>query len=1296
MKKITLFLALSIFINAEVDYEADIQPIWDNNCSSCHTGGNPSGQLDLGAGSWNNLVNISSANYAPALRVVPYEPNNSVLYHKIFYTNQSGNGMPPNSAGGQLPLSERQLVEQWINEGAPATGGGVGPTTLEFYLPDGTYIWYTGTEEIISWYSTTTGGDDYPLNIELYNVDEFYQNLATNILSSGTGGSFDWSIPSDLPIGGNYQIKLWHPDYTTEATSNYFQINDTGGGSNGRIWGQITLDEEWGFGQVNMKLNLPGGNFIEQGWDEDPPFSDISFSFEDPQITEGGPYEVVVYFDGNSNNLFDGEEPYAMINGLYVDASLELGNIDLTLVSGSGTGGGYSFSIEGQISVPFPYFDSGSELTIEMYIKHFEDNDDSFILFERQNWATLEWDGNNYEFIFYVYGVGSAFWNYGSPLPVGEWHHIAVAYSDDGHLKIFWDGELKQDFSAGHQPLGNGTSELEVGNHTVYMDEFRISDIALYNVNFISPSSPYSGNETNTHLLWHFDEGGGNTIIDASGQGNDGYPAGIGYWYDDEPWGEGSAGPTFIEITTPNSSTNWSAGTGESIEWSSTTSDGMVYIVDIELWKGGSYYETIDAVWQSSSSGDSYGWSIPEEIPEGNDYEVRVVHFDSGVDDYSDYFQISGGGGTDNGKIAGEILVERTIGGTIYVDLYFPGSVMNEDPPDMSIPSVHVDLTPGIGWYYEFPDLPDGNGYTVQCLIDADGSPNTGTGNCDAAEDLQGTIQNIVIFDGSQENGDIGLEECSGDDYPTISNFAVTSGDAYVNSSDVYFSIELAAASGLDSVQYYYYQGGDNTDITKHMMTVDGSASGTWNGSIVAGDVTMEGLMVKISAKSNDGYEQLSNWFEIPVYFNEYGYDGLPHKQYTMVSFPGDLDNDNVKSVIENSLGAYDPAVWRSFSYNSSTGSYDENSGNFKAGRAVWVITSETSNGLDGGSGKVTSLENPYTISLNQGWNMIGNPYAFNVDLTNHISASGDVEMTLYKYDGNGYVSKTDMTPGDGYWIWSNEEGASLEFDHKPSGGSQKQMTGGWQFNLSAVIYGYHDSENRLGTHPLADDERDGMDAHEPPVIGDYVQLAFDNTDWTDEGIYSKDIRKEGQSSYTWDVDVKSNIAGQISINGLNTSYIPSEYDAVLIDLENRVQHNLRSGEVYNYVSIGAEQPHNFQVIVGLPENVSKSIESLGILPTEFSVDQNVPNPFNPITSIRVQLVEDARVTMKIFNILGEEVLTLIDNEFMKSGHRQVIWNGRDNFNRQLPSGLYLYQTVILNNQGKLLYMNTNKMIMVK
>jgi len=992
MKKTLLFLSLSIFINAQVDYETQIQPIWDNNCTSCHSGASPSGQLDLGTGSWNNLVNVTSANYSPALRVVPYEPNNSVLYHKVFYTNQSGNGMPPSSAGGQLPLSERQLVEQWINDGAPATGGG---------------------------------------------------------------------------------------------------------GSNGRIWGEITLNEEWEFNQIRMKLNLPGGGFLEQFWGEDPPFSNIGFMFDDPQITEGAPYEIVAYFDGNNNNMYDIDEPYVEENDLYVPATLELGDIYLTLESGGG----------------------------------------------------------------------------------------------------------------------------------------------------------------------------------------------------------GGAGPTYIDITTPNSGTNWNVGTGENIEWNSSTSDGNNYYVNIELLKDASHYLNIESDFISNSNGGMFYWSIPSSLPDGNDYQILIEHPNTGVENISDMFSINIGGGGNTGMISGDIKVDRAISGNLNLGLYYPGNSPDSGPPDEGPAPEHVNLAGGANWYYEFSNLPDGNGYTVVAFIDADGSANSGPETCDDGEDLQGmTSSTINITGGSLENADVNMDECGGgDDFPTISNFAVTNGDAYVNSSDVEIYVQLDASSGIAEAKYTYYLGSDPSSLNEENLTLETAGTGDWVGTIFANDVTMEGLMVKIFAKSNDGYETWSEWFEIPVHFNEYSFTELPHKQYTMVSFPGDLDDDNAEKVIENTLGSSDPTRWRSFGYNSSTGNYVENAGYFSAGRSLWIITSETSNGLDGGSGMVTSLENSFSLSLNQGWNMIGNPYAFNLDISNNVGASGDLEMTLYGYDGSGYVSENEMIPGEGYWIWSNEDGASLEFDHTASGGgSQKQMIGGWKFNLSAAINGYHDSENRLGAHPLADDQRDNIDAHEPPVIGDYVQLAFDNTDWTDKGIYSKDIRKEGQTSYIWNVDVKSNIAGQLSVKGFNTSYIPSEYDAVLIDLGNRVQHNLRSGEPYKYVSIGDEKAHPFQVVVGLPEKVSKSIVDLGILPTEFSVDQNVPNPFNPITSIRVQLVEDARVTIKIFNIMGEEVLTLNDNEFMESGHRQVIWNGRDNFNRQLPSGLYLYQTVIMNNRGKLLHMKTHKMIMVK
>ncbi|MDP7529337.1 MAG: Ser-Thr-rich GPI-anchored membrane family protein, partial [Candidatus Marinimicrobia bacterium] len=107
--------------------------------------------------------------------------------------------------------------------------------------------------------------------------------------------------------------------------------------------------------------------------------------------------------------------------------------------------------------------------------------------------------------------------------------------------------------------------------------------------------------------------------------------------------GGGGGGPTYIEVTSPDYMSNWSAGTGEYIDWNST-SDGD-YAVEIELYKGGSYYEEIEGGYQSSSFGGNFWWSIPGYLEDGNDYQIRVYHVDSGVGDYSDYFQISGGGG---------------------------------------------------------------------------------------------------------------------------------------------------------------------------------------------------------------------------------------------------------------------------------------------------------------------------------------------------------------------------------------------------------------------------------------------------------------------------------------------------------------------------------------------------------------------------------------------------------------------------------------------------------------------------
>lgn len=77
-------------------------------------------------------------------------------------------------------------------------------------------------------------------------------------------------------------------------------------------------------------------------------------------------------------------------------------------------------------------------------------------------------------------------------------------------------------------------------------------------------------------------------------------------------------------------------------------------------------------------------------------------------------------------------------------------------------------------------------------------------------------------------------------------------------------------------------------------------------------------------------------------------------------------------------------------------------------------------------------------------------------------------------------------------------------------------------------------------------------------------------------------------------------------------------------------------------------------------------------VPKEFDLSQNYPNPFNPETQINFNLVKEGNVKIEVFNILGQKVRTLVNQDF-KSGSYSVTWNGRNDYGMQLASGTYLY-----------------------
>ncbi|HPI38692.1 MAG TPA: T9SS type A sorting domain-containing protein, partial [Ignavibacteriaceae bacterium] len=89
-------------------------------------------------------------------------------------------------------------------------------------------------------------------------------------------------------------------------------------------------------------------------------------------------------------------------------------------------------------------------------------------------------------------------------------------------------------------------------------------------------------------------------------------------------------------------------------------------------------------------------------------------------------------------------------------------------------------------------------------------------------------------------------------------------------------------------------------------------------------------------------------------------------------------------------------------------------------------------------------------------------------------------------------------------------------------------------------------------------------------------------------------------------------------------------------------------------------------------------------------LSQNYPNPFNPSTTIRFSLPVDNKITLKIYDILGNEVVNLISREDYAKGSYEVVWNGKNSFGVPAASGMYIAE-LKFGNFSKTIKMNLLK-----
>jgi len=328
--------------------------------------------------------------------------------------------------------------------------------------------------------------------------------------------------------------------------------------------------------------------------------------------------------------------------------------------------------------------------------------------------------------------------------------------------------------------------------------------------------------------------------------------------------------------------------------------------------------------------------------------------------------------------------------------------------------------------------------------------------------------------------------------------------------------------------------------------------------------------------------------------------------------------------------------------------------------------------------------------TIKTGWNQIGVPSAYSIEwnqvtlssispaahnvplpqaITDHLINPG-----IYWYPVSGYnwgsADTTFGNPWRGYWIHSNVDGV-IKFPKAPAfhtiGNSinplMKPLSDDWQINLSVTSNQFKDKKNIVGVSAAKQ-----VQYMEPPIMDRYVSMYFKPDQDKLTAIYDapfkdvKDVKKWQVYLETSEIKNEHAIDWQVPDNGVYY-YLVDNRNEKIIDL------NAETGYTFNPNSGKSE----FTLYATFdPEFQPK------IIPVDFKLKQNYPNPFNPVTTIEFgvpDFAENKVTRLKIYNLLGQEIATLIDGR-LTSGYHKITWDGSNSTGRKVASGVYFYRLI--------------------
>ena len=417
-----------------------------------------------------------------------------------------------------------------------------------------------------------------------------------------------------------------------------------------------------------------------------------------------------------------------------------------------------------------------------------------------------------------------------------------------------------------------------------------------------------------------------------------------------------------------------------------------------------------------------------------------------------------------------------------------------------------------------------------------------------------------------------------------------------------------------------------------------------------------------------------------------FSFNDLSQSSYRMIGLPG-----NQATKISDMITGTPKKDWDAFYDNGATSNFlQEFDGssifNFTAGKGFWILSKNPFT-INATVNTVTlAADNTFSIALHSGFNIISNPFDKSISWADIQNLNGlTTNDILFDWTG-AWIHATQMEPYKGYYFKKPDNINSLKIPYnfstaKISSLKSAENYSGNLIQLSLIQNNKVKSYTVAGFNSSAKKDYDKFDIFAPPGYFDEVRINIEDKNISDQyKQLSVDYRPNINEGQTFDLKIKNTTKQAIKLIADGVKNF-SNYEVYLLDKNLNKFYNLKEQNEINLSPV--HEKYDFQLLIG-NEGYINNIKK-GDVPTEYVLFQNYPNPFNPSTLIKYQIKDNNTfVELKVFNILGKEVKTLV-NEIQDSGIHEVEFNASN-----LSSGVYFYTI----KTGS--YSATKKMILIK